>query len=550
MSIIENLTQDIFSLIFGILPSQELLVIPLVCKSWYNNCCGPNSSNFWRALCATKFKCTVQSDNYYDLYVSRQRLLDVLLDTTLVSHAPTIDEFGKIDKDKVAVYSGFLSDDGDTVLLAQASHRQNIKKMSIIENLTQDIFSLIFGILPSQELLVIPLVCKSWYNNCCGPNSSNFWRALCATKFKCTVQSDNYYDLYVSRQRLLDVLLDTTLVSHAPTIDEFGKIDKDKVAVYSGFLSDDGDTVLLAQASHPLTLLPFGNFTCMSYFETTVINAGQYERVGVGIGKYGYYEGHPGWKNGTWGYHGDDGNYFNGHGFGYRWGPLYTTGDIIGCGVDWNTNALFFTKNGEFIGNTNDKIMRISKLYPIIGLHSHGEKVQVNFGEKPFVFDIVSKINKEGGDNNMTVEIDDEEDFDWDLVEVNPLQPYYTRIKTDINAANDEVFVEDLRKFFPGEDIPIPELFQIVENWYIKEEIELGERKTLSIIPKDERPKEIVYSHENGVLQEILTLLLNDEINDEECMAQYDNEGVFGIAGHLLEEDDQEQDGVILFYVC
>eukprot|EP01130_Rhizamoeba_saxonica_P003813 TRINITY_DN1581_c0_g1_i1.p2 TRINITY_DN1581_c0_g1~~TRINITY_DN1581_c0_g1_i1.p2 ORF type:complete len:279 (+),score=74.66 TRINITY_DN1581_c0_g1_i1:1144-1980(+) len=186
--------------------------------------------------------------------------------------------------------------------------------------------------------------------------------------------------------------------------------------------------------------------------------------------------------------------------------------------------------------------MRISKLYPIIGLHSHGEKVQVNFGEKPFVFDIVSKINKEGGDNNMTVEIDDEEDFDWDLVEVNPLQPYYTRIKTDINAANDEVFVEDLRKFFPGEDIPIPELFQIVENWYIKEEIELGERKTLSIIPKDERPKEIVYSHENGVLQEILTLLLNDEINDEECMAQYDNEGVFGIAGHLLEEDDQEQD--------
>lgn len=70
----------------------------------------------------------------------------------------------------------------------------------------------------------------------------------------------------------------------------------------------------------------------------------------------------------SWGYHGDDGRAFCCHGTGEAFGPTFTTGDVIGCGVDWtgvgprdasgkeqsgpgpvdrDGGRAFFTKNGE-----------------------------------------------------------------------------------------------------------------------------------------------------------------------------------------------------------
>ena len=57
----------------------------------------------------------------------------------------------------------------------------------------------------------------------------------------------------------------------------------------------------------------------------------------------------PGWRRGSWGYHGDDGkkygvlNYDND---GDIYGPTYGTGDTVGCGVDFTSGCAFFTKNG------------------------------------------------------------------------------------------------------------------------------------------------------------------------------------------------------------
>ncbi|KAJ9662205.1 hypothetical protein H2198_001556 [Neophaeococcomyces mojaviensis] len=54
---------------------------------------------------------------------------------------------------------------------------------------------------------------------------------------------------------------------------------------------------------------------------------------------------------GSWGYHGDDGMKYDQNGEqGILYGPKYGAGDIIGCGVNFITNSVFFTKNGQYLG--------------------------------------------------------------------------------------------------------------------------------------------------------------------------------------------------------
>jgi hypothetical protein len=60
--------------------------------------------------------------------------------------------------------------------------------------------------------------------------------------------------------------------------------------------------------------------------------------------------GMPGWHEGSWGYHGDDGNLFSQDGIGKAYGPRYEAGDIIGFGINFRTDELFFTKNSKLLG--------------------------------------------------------------------------------------------------------------------------------------------------------------------------------------------------------
>lgn len=57
-----------------------------------------------------------------------------------------------------------------------------------------------------------------------------------------------------------------------------------------------------------------------------------------------------GWDKHSYGYHGDDGHSFCSSGTGQPYGPTFTTGDIIGCGVDLVHNQCFYTKNGTHLG--------------------------------------------------------------------------------------------------------------------------------------------------------------------------------------------------------
>jgi SPRY domain len=103
----------------------------------------------------------------------------------------------------------------------------------------------------------------------------------------------------------------------------------------------------------------------------------------------------PGWEPDSWGYHGDDGNIFEGRGIGKPYGPTFTTGDTIGCCIDFQHEVVFYTINGQQLGIafrhlTPGKVGR--DLYPTIGLQTLGEHIKMNFGGTPFVFDIVGYV--------------------------------------------------------------------------------------------------------------------------------------------------------------
>lgn len=59
----------------------------------------------------------------------------------------------------------------------------------------------------------------------------------------------------------------------------------------------------------------------------------------------------PGWFSPymSWGYHGDDGDMY-GNKAEIHGGHTYGKGDIVGAGVDFSKQEVFFTRNGESLG--------------------------------------------------------------------------------------------------------------------------------------------------------------------------------------------------------
>ena len=98
----------------------------------------------------------------------------------------------------------------------------------------------------------------------------------------------------------------------------------------------------------------------------------------------------PGWDFASYGYHSDDGSMFHGQGIPPRRGrPSYGPGDVVGCGLQYTSRRIFFTKNGRFLGYEFDKVgedVVVSGLYPTVGIDTKCPLL-VNFGEHPFHFD-------------------------------------------------------------------------------------------------------------------------------------------------------------------
>lgn len=98
----------------------------------------------------------------------------------------------------------------------------------------------------------------------------------------------------------------------------------------------------------------------------------------------------PGWSPWSYGYHSDDGTLF--HNTGTRstpYGPKFGAGDVIGCGINYYNQTVFFTLNGRFLGTAIEGPLLPMALYPVIGIDSPSPVV-LNFGDCPFRFDVRS----------------------------------------------------------------------------------------------------------------------------------------------------------------
>ncbi len=139
------------------------------------------------------------------------------------------------------------------------------------------------------------------------------------------------------------------------------------------------------------------------YFEMTVKDRGFKGYTTIGFTDEHFRNSRqPGWELNTYGYHGDDGKLYHGQGKADSFGPTFSTGDTVGAGINYGAQEIFFTKNGKLVGGTFNDVK--APLYPTIGLHSPNEKVEVNFGQRPFAYDVEAQLKKERERRRKAVE--------------------------------------------------------------------------------------------------------------------------------------------------
>ena len=94
----------------------------------------------------------------------------------------------------------------------------------------------------------------------------------------------------------------------------------------------------------------------------------------------------PGWHRHSVGLHSDDGRKYYDDSFGGRnCTTPFQKGDVMGVGFDAYIGGVYFTKNGERIGEFafTGVLLNVTGIFPTIGAQGKA-KVVVNFGSKPF----------------------------------------------------------------------------------------------------------------------------------------------------------------------
>ena len=138
----------------------------------------------------------------------------------------------------------------------------------------------------------------------------------------------------------------------------------------------EGGAVGVVKILEPLSPL-------LNYYEYQILCKGRRCAIGIGLGEQGYpLDRMPGWNRNGIGYHADDGRLFFQDGFGRGFAETCMEGDRMGCGIDYDDDtedgyrSVFFTKNGRQVGEKVKMRRPLFGFYPIIGLHSVGEKVR------------------------------------------------------------------------------------------------------------------------------------------------------------------------------
>ncbi|RIB09735.1 hypothetical protein C2G38_247696 [Gigaspora rosea] len=139
------------------------------------------------------------------------------------------------------------------------------------------------------------------------------------------------------------------------------------------------------------------------YFEVDIIDEGKNKAIGIGFWeKMINLDKMPGWDNRSWGYHGDNGNFFCCSKSGHPYGSLFSTGDTIGCYLNFNNNTVFYTKNGINLGIAFQDLKDI--MYPCVGSWSQDASIGLNFGHRKFKYTAITcdDIDDELLENNWT----------------------------------------------------------------------------------------------------------------------------------------------------
>lgn len=134
------------------------------------------------------------------------------------------------------------------------------------------------------------------------------------------------------------------------------------------------------------------------YFEITVrgLNDSNINIIGLGFADNEFSlddDQMLGWNEGSYAYHSDDGSL---HGLDQierddedededeEW-PAWNSGDVIGCGIDYRSHTIFYTRNGKFLGNAFDFTDDTPQfLYPTVTLQGENVSVELNTGQTSF----------------------------------------------------------------------------------------------------------------------------------------------------------------------
>ncbi|KAL9250136.1 Ran-binding protein M-like protein [Drosera capensis] len=241
-------------------------------------------------------------------------------------------------------------------------------------------------------------------------------------------------------------------------------VSTDKLSVKYAGVNLHGHDVGVVQADRPAPMKRLAY-----YFEMSVKCAGVKGQVAIGLSGPGFkMRRQPGWEVNSYGYHGDDGLLYRGQGKGEPFGPTYTTGDTVGCGINYAVGAtfsplIFFTKNGAIVGSLYKDVK--GPLYPTVAVHSPNEEVVVNFGKDPFVFDIKAYKAQERVKQQELVEtVCLSEHVDYGMIRTYLLHYGYEETLNSFDMAN--------RNSVPP--ISVPQVGHEPEILY-----SLGHRKTL-----------------------------------------------------------------------
>nr|XP_034924590.1 ran-binding protein M homolog isoform X2 [Populus alba] len=146
-------------------------------------------------------------------------------------------------------------------------------------------------------------------------------------------------------------------------------VSTDKLSVKYPSVNLHGHDVGVIQADKPVP-----DKRLVYYFEIFVKNAGAKGQIAIGFTNQGFkMRRQPGWETNSCGYHGDDGNLYNGHGKGETFGPTFTTNDTVGAGINYASQEFFFT-------------------------------IEVNFGQREFAFDLKEYERQEAMKQKSTVD--------------------------------------------------------------------------------------------------------------------------------------------------